>query len=328
MLAVVLGIVGAFIYGGSDFLGGLAAKRVSPVLVTALSAATGLLVLLALYPLLGGVWSWTAVLWGAASGVSGAIALSLLYACLAIGPMSILSPLTAIMTAVVPLAFGLLTGSRFGFVGYVGLGVALVAVVLVGFVPEKAAVRPSVKALLMATASGALLGLFLVFIDQTPDDSGIVPLLFNRGVNAALLFSAVGVLALRSRLAERGRLASGAGNAGHSHPAAPDARSEPNSPPDARSEPNSPPDARSGRARITRAALLLAIGCGVFDATANVLLLTGIHLGDLAVMSVLTAMYPAGTIILAAVVLRERIAPVQIVGLVLALVAAGMLALA
>ncbi|UFS58972.1 EamA family transporter [Subtercola endophyticus] len=301
MVAVVLGIVGAFVYGGSDFLGGLAAKRVSPVLVTALSAATGLLILLAVYPVLGGSWSWPAVLWGAASGVSGAVALSLLYACLAIGPMSILSPLTAIMTAIVPLAFGLLTGSRFGVLGYVGLAVALVAVVLVGFVPEKSAVRPSAKALLMATASGALLGLFLVFIDQTPKDSGIVPLLFNRGVNAALLFSAVGVLALRGRLAARGRRAS------RGRPAV--------------------PDARPGPARITRAALLLAIGCGVFDATANVLLLTGIHLGDLAVMSVLTAMYPAGTIVLAAIVLRERIAAVQAVGLVLALVAAGMLAL-
>ena len=43
-------------------------------------------------------------------------------------------------------------------------------------------------------------------------------------------------------------------------------------------------------------------------------------------MSVLTAMYPAGTILLAAFVLKERIAPVQWVGLALALVAAGLLA--
>jgi drug/metabolite transporter (DMT)-like permease len=45
-------------------------------------------------------------------------------------------------------------------------------------------------------------------------------------------------------------------------------------------------------------------------------------------MSVLTALYPAGTIILAAIVLKERIAPVQWAGLVLALVATGMLAAA
>jgi drug/metabolite transporter (DMT)-like permease len=77
-----------------------------------------------------------------------------------------------------------------------------------------------------------------------------------------------------------------------------------------------------------RPGLPLAIACGLVDAAANVLLLAGIRLGDLSVMSVLTAMYPAGTILLAAVVLRERIAPVQWVGLALALAAAGMLAVA
>jgi drug/metabolite transporter (DMT)-like permease len=42
---------------------------------------------------------------------------------------------------------------------------------------------------------------------------------------------------------------------------------------------------------------------------------------------VLTAMYPAGTILLAALVLKERIAPVQWAGLALAVAAAGMLAI-
>jgi drug/metabolite transporter (DMT)-like permease len=72
----------------------------------------------------------------------------------------------------------------------------------------------------------------------------------------------------------------------------------------------------------------LAVACGLVDAAANVLLLIGIRIGDLSVIAVLTAMYPGGTIILAAVVLRERIAPVQWVGLILALIAAGMLAVA
>lgn len=77
-----------------------------------------------------------------------------------------------------------------------------------------------------------------------------------------------------------------------------------------------------------RAGFWLAVVCGAIDASANALLLFGLRIGELTVMSVLTALYPAGTIILAAVVLRERIAPVQVVGLVLALIAAGMLALA
>jgi drug/metabolite transporter (DMT)-like permease len=59
----------------------------------------------------------------------------------------------------------------------------------------------------------------------------------------------------------------------------------------------------------------------------NALLLLGIQSGNLSVMSVLTAMYPAGTIILAAIVLREKITKLQLVGMVLALSAAGLLAI-
>jgi drug/metabolite transporter (DMT)-like permease len=66
----------------------------------------------------------------------------------------------------------------------------------------------------------------------------------------------------------------------------------------------------------------------VLDAAANTLFLAGIRLGDLTVMSVLTAMYSAGMILLAAIVLKERTAPGQWVGLVLAVAAAAMLAIA
>jgi drug/metabolite transporter (DMT)-like permease len=65
----------------------------------------------------------------------------------------------------------------------------------------------------------------------------------------------------------------------------------------------------------------------VVDAAANALALIALRGGELAIVSALTALYPAGTILLAAVVLRERVAGVQWVGLLLALVAGGMLAL-
>jgi len=44
-------------------------------------------------------------------------------------------------------------------------------------------------------------------------------------------------------------------------------------------------------------------------------------------MAVLIALYPAGTILLAGVVLKERVAAIQWVGLVLALTASALLAL-
>lgn len=293
MLTAVFGLTGALVFGSADFLGGLAAKRISAMRVTALSAATGLVALLITTAFVGGTWSPSALVWGALSGVSGSLAIALLYASLAIGPMSILSPLTAVLGAVVPMVWGLLTGDRFAPVGYAALALALVAIVLVGFVPEKGAVRASIRGLLLASGSGILIGAFLIFIHQAPNDSGVIPLVMNRAASSSIMFATIGILAW-----VRGRRSA-----------------------------DDPSGAERGRAGWVPG-LPLALACGVVDAVGNALLLIGLRLGDLSVMSVLTAMYPAGTIILAAIVLKERIAPVQWAGLILAIAAAGMLALA
>ena len=57
MLTAVLGLTGALIFGSADFLGGLAAKRLSSLLVTAVAAASGLVALLLALPFVAGVWS-------------------------------------------------------------------------------------------------------------------------------------------------------------------------------------------------------------------------------------------------------------------------------
>jgi drug/metabolite transporter (DMT)-like permease len=232
------------------------------------------------------VWSASALLWGGLSGVSGALAISLLYACLAIGPMSILSPVTAVVSAVVPAAVGIFVRhDHFGVLGYVAIALALVAVIFVGFVRDARAVRPTFRGLAMAVASGVFIGLFLVLIDLTPNDSGIVPLIANRGVNSIIMITTVGILGLVAR--RRGTAATSGG---------------------------------------WRPGIRLAIACGIVDAVANCGLLLGIRVGDLTVIAVLTALYPAGTIILAAIVLRERIAIVQYIGLALAIAAGALLA--
>lgn len=320
MLTAVLSLTGALVYGAADFLGGLAARRLGAVLATAIAAVAGLVVVGAALPFLGGEWSPEAVTWGALSGVTGALAISLLYASLAIGPMSILSPLTALVSAITPMAWGTIVGGeRFGPMAAWALGLALVAVVLVGFVPERGAVRPSGRGLAFATGSGLAIGAFYILISQTPDDSGIVPLVLNRVVNAGLMFAVFGVLVL---LARRASPAPALAAVRETTP-----RTDAAGVADTATAATRPNAASNARDRLV-AGFAIAIGCGLLDAIANVLILLGIRAGDLAVAAVLAAMYPAGTILLAAIVLRERIAPVQWAGLALALVSAGMLALA
>ena len=311
MLTVVVGLGSALVFGTADFLGGLAAKRLGAVLATGLAAAVGIGVFTLIGFVVPGRWSWEAVGFGALSGVFGAAAIGLLYACLAIGPMSILSPLTALVSAVVPLIVAVGYGESIGALGWIGLAVGLVAIVFVGFVPEKGAVRPSTRGILMAIGSGIAIGAFLIVMDLAPDDSGIVPMLANRTANATIMLTIAAVIAVVAAV-RRSR--------------APIPASRPLREPQATSRSLSEPQASRRGDRLS-IGIWLVVACGVVDAIANGGLLWGVRIGDLSVMAVLTALYPIGTIILARLVLRERIAPIQYVGLVLAIAASALLAL-
>lgn len=70
-----------------------------------------------------------------------------------------------------------------------------------------------------------------------------------------------------------------------------------------------------------------SLGAGVFDAVANVTMLVALRLGPLAVASVLSSLYPVVIVVLAFVVLRERLRPVQQAGVALALLAVVLTAL-
>jgi uncharacterized membrane protein len=325
MFAAFLALAGAFVYGSADFLGGLAAKRLRSIVVTAVAALSGLVALTLAFGVLSiglpaeaGRWDASDTLWGVLSGLIGIVAIVLLYACLALGPMSILSPLAAVVSAIAPMIWGLLVGGEsVGALGYVGLGVALVAVVLVGFIPGEKVVRPSLRGLAMAIGAGIAIGAFVIVIDQTSARSGLTPLIANRATNSLVAVLVVGTLILRA--ASRGRPAAsalvaqgaiiGATPSGHAdleHATA-----------------TVPVVVRTA---VPVSAWWLAAACGVVDASANTLMLIALRGGDLSVVAALTALYPAGTILLAAIVLRERIAPVQWVGLVLAIGAGVLLA--
>jgi drug/metabolite transporter (DMT)-like permease len=209
----------------------------------------------------------------------------------------------------------LVDGESLSPVAYAGLGVALVAVVLVGFIPGEKVVRPSIRGLLMALGAGLAIGGFLITIDQTSSDSGMVPLILSRSTTLVVTVSAVAVLALVALRRGQGAAsvlapaeAVGVTPTGHAdleHATA--------------AHPTPTPSVRG--------AWMLAVTCGIVDAVANALALLALRGGDLSIVSALTALYPAGTILLAAIVLRERVAGIQWAGLALALVAGGMLAL-
>jgi uncharacterized membrane protein len=188
-MAIALALSAALAYGSADFVGGLAARRTSPLLTAFGAQLTGLVVLLVAMPFLG-TSSPTGhdLFFGAIAGVFGGTGVVLLYRALATGPMSVVAPTTALAASVVPILAGVILGERPGPLAVVGIAVSLVAVALI--TRERASeehVPAGRQVIALALGGGAIFGLFFVFLHQTGDDAGLWPLLAARLVSVPLL---------------------------------------------------------------------------------------------------------------------------------------------
>jgi len=271
VLAILLAVGSAASYGLADFCGGLATRGAHVLRVVAISAPASLLIELALLPLLGGHWSPAAAGWGAAA------AFVLLYLSLAAGPMSILSPITALVSAALPVLVGLQQGGHLQPSGWVGVLLAAGSIALISAPTTAATARLTGLAFLLAVAAGTAIATQLIFLHETPHNSGVVPLIVGRTVSGAVVLTAYQTR--RSQL---------------------------------------PP----GRPRVA-----LAAAAGAVDALANLAFLLATRHGQLATVAVITALYPAGTVVLARTLLAEHLTPAQWAGLLTAAAAVTLLAL-
>jgi len=312
MLAVLIGTVSAAFFGAADFVGGLAAKRIQAMLVTGLAALAGVVALTIASPVIAGVWHAETWVGGILTGLASCAGIWLLYSAYARGPMTTLAPVVAILSTVVPMAAGLLSGETFSALGWTAVAIGLVAIALVAAAPDGRRTKARPVDLAKAAAAGALLGVFYIYLDSSALDAGLTPLFANRLTCAVAALTLVGILALRRRplvLDARWRLTAAAipeqtpgGTLLVAAPVRPATRA---------------------RSVVLLAAVGLAAASGTLDATANALFTFGLEVGDLSLLSVVTGFYPAVTIGLAFLVLRERPTRLQGIGIVLALVAIG-----
>ncbi len=277
-MAIAFSVLCALVYGSSDFCGGLASRRTATIGVVVGSQIVGFVLLLGLLPLFGGTPVPGDLLWGAVCGLAGAAAIGFLYRGLAIGTMSVVSPVTAVTAAGVPVAFGVLVQHEHpSLLAVAGIVAALVAVVCVSAAPgatpgpgaaPKAGLPPG---LLSAFAAAAGFGVYFIALAQTRAEAGMYPLLAAR-LSSLVVLAAGGVLT------------------GHARDL-----------------------------RVGRSSLGLIAACGALDMTANVLYVLAAHRGMLSLVAVISSLYPASTVALAAIVLGERLVPIQWAGVALAL---------
>ena len=270
-MTVVLALLGSVIFGASDFIAGVASRRISPLRVGAVAQSTALVLAVPIALVAG--WEHVSradVGWSLASGVAVAVGLGLFYTGMARGMISLVVPVTAVVAAAIPVVYAFVTGERPGAIALAGIVLALLAIAVVSAMPGiDPAASVTADILGLSLAAGGCFGTFVVLIDHVSDDAGLWPIVFSRTT------SALGLVALA--LVFTGRRPDG----------------------------------------IERA-LPACLAVGTLEAAGIVALLLALQRGPLAVASVLLALYPVGSVLLAMVFLRERLTRHQLAGVVLA----------
>ena len=307
-MVTILALAAAVLYGTADFLGGVASRRASVFAVLAVTVPAGAVVVVAVallgeVPWLGGFLGhglassasfrdWGAVGWAVASGVSGSSGLIAFYAGFAAAPITVVAPVAALVSTVLPVGVAIADGERLTAT-MVGAGLlCLAAIVLVSMPPTRRrrldAGRPGdsqsagdphgtsqhraasrLRGLGYGVAAGAGFGLFFLFLRNAGQSGVLWPIAVSRTAGTLVAFGIA--LATRTRPLRR------PGGAG-----------------------------------------AIALISGAVDAAANVCYVLATRAGLFGLAVVVTSLYPGVTVLLARVLLGERMCWLQRAGLLLA----------
>ncbi len=244
------------------------------VLTVANTAAV--IVALAVAAISPGSASLAGLAWGISAGLTGGLGLIIFYIGLATGPMSVVAPVSGLVSTILPVGVALAEGERPGIGVYAGALLCLVAVVLASSASDTSAGpgagRPRRRqAIAYGVISGALFGLFFLLIRNAGQSGAFWPVAAGRIGELAIVLIAGAVL-------RRGLLPRG----------------------------------------MSARPLLAAASAGVIDSVANICYVAATRTGMFGLAVVLASLYPGVTVLLARVVLGERLRWVQRAGLVLA----------
>ena len=271
---VGFGLAASLCWGSGDFTGGLASRRahVASVIISAYAIGFVLLIALAL------IWrepfpARVDLLWGGLAGVAGVLGLLAFYSALARGKMGIAAPVSAVLTAMLPVLFSTFTA---GLPGLPQLGGFVLALLAIGLISRPEHSSGSPEGIGLAVLAGCGFGCFFILISRVHPGATFWPLAVAR-------LAAICVLLISLRRLRAQRILPG------------------------------------------RAVAPLVVLAGILDAVGNAFFVLAAHSGRLDVAAILSSLYPAATVLLAALVLRERVTRIQGIGIVFVLVAVPMI---
>lgn len=278
-MVVVFALAAAVLYGSADFLGGIASRHSRALSVLLISVPAGAVVMLVPALLSGAPPAAPGIAWAVAGGAVGGGGLIAFYAGLAVGPISVVAPVSALVATVLPVGVALASGERPGAAVYAGAALCIAAIVAVSMEGGTAHQRWPGRVtggLGYAVVAGAAFGVFFLLLRNAGESSTFWAVAVSRVGGTAVVVTAAVLLGAPSvwSIADR---------------------------------------------RILAAAVL----AGGLDAAANLCYVLATRAGLFGMAVVLTSLYPGITVLLARVILGERMQAVQRAGLVLA--AAGVL---
>ena len=272
-----LGLIAAATWGGSDFVGGVGARRAPALLVVASGHIISFLVLLAYCLAIRlTVPDAHSLLFAVLGGFLGSLALAVFYRALAMGAMGLTAALTGLLTALVPVVYSLFHDGLPAPLTAAGLAAGLVAIWLITHTPAKDGPTSPPRALLLGAVAGTGFGCQLILFKMASAGGLLWTMTSAR---AAGCLAMVLVILVKPPLGPwRGFWQTG-------------------------------------------------ILAGMLDTIGNLLYLRAAQLGRLDVAAVVCSLYPAGTILLAALVLRELPTHRQMAGMAVALGAVMLLSI-
>ena len=279
-MAIVLSLLAAAAYGLSDFIGGVASKRVTPWTIAFVGQLGGATPLLVASLFVDGHLTGTVLGWTALAGLGNGLGTAFLYRGLSAGRMGVVAPVSGVGAALLPIVVGLAAGERPSTLVWLGILSAIPAIWLVARQPGSSSGATgsgdSGSGLVDGLLAGIGFGTLFAALAQIPESAGVLPLALNQLVAAVVVVLAASVAR------------------------APWVPREP--------------------------AALLGVVSGCLGASATGLFLLATREGLLTVAAVLTSLYPAFTVVLAATLLREHVHRAQAVGLGLCAVAVVLVA--
>lgn len=283
MLGIVLALASAASWGAGDFWGGLLARRLPSLQVVAWSQFFGGIMITAIALLVHAPVSPAILGWGAVAGVCGLWGVFCLYRGLALGPMAIVSPVSA-CGAIIPLLVSLLFGHPPTAIALLGAVSAFAGVVLASLSSsaEEMRAQPQARGISLGVVYAILaalgFGFFFLCLARGSASGSLAGLWAVTGARASSLVIVFTILA--------------------------------------------------GRREATLKSMQhvrLLIATGVADTLANTLYAFATTRGNLGIVSVIGNLYPVMTVLLAFVVLSERLTIRQMSGVSLAMLGVALM---